>query len=93
MVGSDSQSVYQTELPASLDDSELFPSQKVEVSTAAFADSCKLMISTSDETFSSGDSRSPTLGLSELQERWTRAAQYRLPAPIAIKVILGMKVV
>lgn len=41
--------------PVSLDDPGLFPSQQVEVSTAAFVGSSSLMISSSDETFSGGD--------------------------------------
>jgi hypothetical protein len=41
--------------PTSLDDSDVFPHQQVEVSTAVFAGSNKLLLSTSDETFSDGD--------------------------------------
>ena len=40
--------------PASIDDSELFPSQAVEMSTAAFRNDGCILVSTSQETFSDG---------------------------------------
>lgn len=41
--------------PPSIDDSELFPLQSVEISTATFRGSSEILVSTSKETFSEGE--------------------------------------